>query len=342
MTVLSLDNCSHNGDKIKEAVLDIAGHWVKNSFVEAEFLDYLTDDTKLAFPLSMIDKITPRPSEEVGAKLRDLGLEEMDVIVTSKNSYSAAFVNAEVCEYLVIEDRFPNGRPPLEKVGVLFGDRQTIDNVETMKVTTCLNPLHTALAVTGCLLGYESIASEMKDELLVKLVKKIGYDEGLPVVVDPKVLNPAEFIDEVVNKRFVNPNIPDTPQRIATDTSQKVGIRYGKTLEAYLNSNGAYKIESLVGIPLAISAWLRYLLGVNDELEQMELSPDPLLDYLKGVLGDVKIGDTNVDIREILSNKKIFGHDLYEIGLGKKIEEMFLSMISGKGMVRKTLEKYLK
>jgi fructuronate reductase len=43
------------------------------------------------------------------------GFEDMDIIVTSKNTYMAPFVNAEVCEYLVIEDAFPNGRPFLKK-----------------------------------------------------------------------------------------------------------------------------------------------------------------------------------------------------------------------------------
>lgn len=90
-----------------------------------------------------------------------------------------------------------------------------------MKVTTSLNPLHTALAVTGCLLGYQSISAEMQDDDLVGLIKGIGYLEGLPVVENPGIIDPKQFIDEVINKRLPNPYIPDTPQRIATDTSQK-------------------------------------------------------------------------------------------------------------------------
>lgn len=83
------------------------------------------------------------------------GIEELDPVITSKNTYVAPFVNAEECEYLVIEDAFPNGRPELEKGGLMFTERETVDKVEKMKVCTCLNPLHTALAVFGCLLGYE-------------------------------------------------------------------------------------------------------------------------------------------------------------------------------------------
>ena len=88
----------------------------------------------------MIDKITPRPSETVKETLSQKGIEGMDIVVTARNSYVAPFVNAEVSEYLVIEDRFTNGRPPLEEAGVIFTDRETVNKVETMKVTTCLNP----------------------------------------------------------------------------------------------------------------------------------------------------------------------------------------------------------
>ena len=96
-----------------------------------------------------------------------------------------------------------------------------------MKVCTCLNPLHTALAIYGCLLGYTLISEEMKNPLLKNMVEVIGYKEGLPVVVNPGILDPKKFIDEVVNVRIPNPFLPDSPQRIATDTSQKLSIRFG-------------------------------------------------------------------------------------------------------------------
>ena len=103
-----------------------------------------------------------------------------------------------------------------------------------MKVTTCLNPLHTALAVFGCVMGYETICAEMGDPLLKKLVERIGYVEGLPVVVSPGIIDPKTFIDEVVNERLPNVFLPDTPQRIATDTSQKLAIRFGETIKAHV------------------------------------------------------------------------------------------------------------
>jgi len=340
MTFVSMDNCSNNGDRIKEAVLTIAKEWLERGFVDEGFIDYLQDEEKITYPLSMIDKITPRPSETVKEALTQQGIEGMDIIVTAKNSYMAPFVNAEVSEYLVIEDKFTNGRPPLEEAGIIFTDRETVNKVETMKVTTCLNPLHTALAVTGCLLGYNLIADEMKDPLLRKLVEKIGYDEGLKVVVDPKIINPKEFLDEVVNERFSNPFIPDTPQRIATDTSQKVGIRFGETIKSYVKSQDLDPAD-LVGIPLAIAAWCRYLLGIDDNGNEFTISPDPLADTLQGILKGVSLGATTSNVNEILSNETIFGVNLYEVGLGEKIESMFYEMLEGQGAVRRTLEKHL-
>nr|WP_270002729.1 mannitol dehydrogenase family protein [Brachyspira hyodysenteriae] len=204
IAMLSIDNCSNNGDKLKSSIIEIAKEWIKKGFADEGFIKYLEDDKKTAFPLSMVDKITPRPSEIISKKLEETGLEEMSVFKVGHNNM-AAFVNAEVPEYLVIEDLFPNGRAEFEKAGVYVTDRITVQTSEKMKVTTCLNPLHTALAVFGCLLNYNFIYEEMKDPLLKKLVEKIGYDEGMKVVADPKILNPRDFIKEVIEERLVNP-----------------------------------------------------------------------------------------------------------------------------------------
>ena len=257
IAMVSMDNCSHNGAKLKAGVTEIADAWAEKGLVEKEFIEYLKDEEKVSFPWSMIDKITPRPAKEIEVQLEELGIEEMAPVVTSKNTYIAPFVNAEIPQYLVIEDRFPNGRPALEKAGVYMTDRETVNMTERMKVTTCLNPLHTALAVYGCLLGYKSIADEMKDKDLVALIEHIGYDEGMPVVTDPGIIKPMDFIKEVVEERLPNPFIPDMPQRIATDTSQKVSIRFGETIKSYM-ARPDMDASSLTYIPLALAGWLRY------------------------------------------------------------------------------------
>ena len=213
LTVQSMDNCSHNGDKVKNAVHTYAAKWVEQGLVPAEFLAYVQDETKITFPWSMIDKITPRPDAKVQKMLADDGFEDNYTIVTEKHTFTAPFVNAEETQYLCIEDHYTNGRPPLELGGVLYCGRETVDKIEKMKVCTCLNPLHTAMSIYGCMLGYTLISAEMADEDLRAFIQKIGYIEAMPVVVDPGVLNPYEFIGAVINRRLPNPFMPDAPQR---------------------------------------------------------------------------------------------------------------------------------
>lgn len=278
MCCLKKDSCSHNGTILYQAVSAYAQKWVEKGFVGVKFLDYISNPKKISFPWSMIDKITPRPDATVQAFLEKDNIEELEPIVSKRGTYIAPFVNAEESQYLVIEDLFPNEKPELEKGGLIFTDRETVEKVERMKVCTCLNPLHTVLAIFGCLLGIDKICNEMKDPVLKKMVEEIGYKEGLPVVTDPGVPDPKEFIDTVINVRLANQFMPDTPQRIATDTSQKLAIRFGETIKEYMTEG--LNLDDLKLIPLVYAGWLRYLMGVDDQGEAMKLSDDPLLDVL--------------------------------------------------------------
>ncbi|MFV0465640.1 MAG: mannitol dehydrogenase family protein [Lachnospiraceae bacterium] len=341
IAMVSMDNCSHNGTKLYQAIHEFAKNWEINGLAETGFRAYVETPQKVSFPWSMIDKITPRPDASVEALLVQDGVEDPSPIITSKNTYVAPFVNAEECEYLVIEDAFPNGRESLEKGGFLFTDKETVDKVEKMKVCTCLNPLHTTLAVFGCLLGYELISAEMKNADLKKLVEEIGYKEGLPVVVDPGILNPKEFIDTVINVRIPNPFMPDTPQRIATDTSQKLAIRFGETIKAYAASD-SLNLSDLTKIPLVFAGWCRYLMAVDDNGNAFDLSPDPKMDILRPYVADIRLGDT-LDVSEklhpLLSDASIFGVDLYEIGLSDLVCEYFTKMIESPGAVARLLSE---
>lgn len=342
LALVSMDNCSHNGDKLKAAVTAFAEHWTENKLVPDDFSDYLNHSGLISFPWTMIDKITPRPDTAIQAMLEKDGIEDLTPVITGKNTYAAPFVNAEECEYLVIEDHFPNGKLPLEQAGILYTARETVDKVEKMKVCTCLNPLHTALAVYGCLLGYHLISEEMKNPLLKKLVEIIGYKEGLPVVTDPGIIHPKDFIDEVLHVRIPNPFMPDTPQRIATDTSQKLAIRFGETIKAYKSSEELDPAD-LRMIPLVFAGWLRYLMAVDDNGRTFTLSPDPMLDSLLPVMEGLSLGHTeqaeNI-LRPILENTSIFGLNLYEAGLAGKVISYFKELSAGTGAVNEVLAKY--
>ena len=340
LALVSMDNCSHNGEKLQKAVMEIASAWRDNGHISEEEYAYL--ENKVAFPWCMIDKITPRPNPSVEKQLLADGLEDISPFETAKHTFTAAFVNAEKPQYLVIEDSFPNGRPPLEQAGVIITTRDVVNKVEKMKVCTCLNPLHTCLAVYGCILGYESIAAEMKDEELSRFITRMSHEEGMPFVVNPGVIDPEQFLNEVLTVRFPNPFMPDTPQRIATDTSQKLSIRFGETIKAYIASPD-HEASELRLIPLVLAGWLRYLIGVDDAGKPFACSPDPLLEAMQAHLAGMTLGG-EIDaekLRPILSDASVFAVDLYECGLAGKVIDYFKELMAGPGAVRATLKKYV-
>ena len=344
LALVSMDNCSQNGARLRQSVLTMAEEWKKAGYVDDGFLTYVSDEKRIAFPWTMIDKITPRPSEQIAADLEALGVEDMQPVITAKKTYIAPFVNAEKPQYLVIEDSFPNGRPALEKgFGVYMADRKTVNLAERMKVTVCLNPVHSATGPLGVALGYELFAHMLNtDADMMKMARMVAYDEGLPVVQDPGILSPQAFVDELFNDRFPNEYLGDTNLRLAVDVSQMVGIRFGETIKAYVEKYG--DASRLTALPLGIAGWLRYMLAVDDAGKKYELAPDPMNEEIQEQLKDIVVGqpETFTDqLRPILSNERLFFIDLYKAGIGEKVENMFREMIVGPGAIKATIHKYV-
>ena len=344
LALVSMDNCSQNGARLRQSVLTMAEEWKKAGYVDDGFLAYVSDEKTIAFPWTMIDKITPRPSEQIAVDLEALGVEDMQPVITAKKTYIAPFVNAEKPQYLVIEDSFPNGRPALEKgFGVYMADRKTVNLAERMKVTVCLNPVHSATGPLGVALGYELFAHMLNtDADMMKMARMVAYDEGLPVVQDPGILSPQAFVDELFNDRFPNEYLGDTNLRLAVDVSQMVGIRFGETIKAYVEKYG--DASRLTALPLGIAGWLRYMLAVDDAGKKYELAPDPMNEEIQEQLKDIVVGqpETFTDqLRPILSNERLFFIDLYKAGVGEKVENMFREMIAGPGAIKATIHKYV-
>ena len=168
---------------------------------------------------------------------------------------------------------------------------------------------------------------------------RLGWQEGLPVVSNPGIVDPKEFLREVEEERFPNPFLGDTPSRIATDTSQKIPIRFGETIKSYL-ADDSFDVASLRAIPFVFAAWCRYLMGIADDGEPVELSPDPLLADLKSVVSEVRFGDDDPKvIAAILSRADIFGVDLTKTSLAEVVERFFIRLTAGPGAVRSVLNK---
>lgn len=349
LALVSTDNFSRNGERFGQAVRQMADEWIGRGLAEKGFGDYLRDKNKITFPLTMIDRITPNPDKEVGRRLKALGIADAEPFRTRGGTAMAPYANTEETWYWVVEDDFPAGRPSLEKAGVYMADKDTVNAADQMKVTTCLNPLHTALAVFGMLLGYPTMSKTIADPDLKALVTRLGYVEGLPVVEDPGIFSPKEFLRQVIEIRVPNPGLPDTPARICADTSQKIPVRYGITISKYIQAKDLDTAD-LEAIPLIIAAWLRLLIGsegngTDDAGRPVKLSPDPRLEELQRTLVDIPLNGSAkketlaTTVKSILADTSIFGTDLNDTPLADKIETFLTAMCQGNGAVASTLHK---
>ncbi len=291
----------------------------------------------------MIDKITPRPGESIAADLERRGIADMQPVITSKRTYIAPFANAEKAQYLVIEDHFPNGRPALDQgYHVYLTDRNTVNLSERMKVTACLNPVHSALGPIGVVLGEEYFAHMLNTKPDLMAMAKMVEREGLQMVEDPVILSPEKFAEELFASRFTNEYLGDTNLRLAVDVSQMVGIRFGETIKAYVARYGS--AGQLTAIPLGIAGWLRYMLAVDDAGNPFELAPDPMNEVFAEAFRSIEVGRPETcrdQLRPFLSNPELFAVDLYQSGAGQKVEAMFREMIQGPGAVKETIHRYL-
>ena len=175
-------------------------------------------------------------------------------------------------------------------------------------------------------------------------VRKKGKQSELLLNSGNLFFNVTEHLqdDEVLNIRIPNPFMPDTPQRIATDTSQKLSIRFGETIKSYLASP-ELSLSDLQAIPAVFAGWLRYLMGVDDNGDAFDLSPDPLLATVRPYVQDLKLGapadreTLSKTLAPLLSDASIFGVDLISAGLSDRVLDAFVSMLHGPGAVADTL-----
>ena len=203
VTLQSCDNLRHNGDRFRGGFLE---------FLEArgqkDLLAWVRDHTTC--PNAMVDRITPRPTPEVRARVK----------AASGVDDPAALMAEDFIQW-VIEDRFCNGRPAWEKVGALLVD--SVAPYEEAKIRI-LNATHSCIAWAGTLVGYQFIHEGTLDPRIRRLGHDYVTEDVIPCLDRPERRSPldlAAYRDTVLS-RFGNPDIRDTNQRVAADGFSKI------------------------------------------------------------------------------------------------------------------------
>jgi len=232
VTLLNCDNLRHNGDVVRAGLLrtlELAG--------EADLLDWVQRHTSC--PNAMVDRITPRPPPGLAERVRAAtGLDD------------AAPVMAEHFRQWVIEDRFCNGRPDWERVGV-----QMVDSVlpfEEAKIRL-LNATHSCIAWAGTLRGYRHIHEGARDAAIRRIAHDYITDDAIPCL-QPSPVDLAAYRDSVLD-RFGNAALQDSNQRVVMDSFAKLPGFILPTVRERLARDES--IASVAMLPALFLAFLR-------------------------------------------------------------------------------------
>jgi len=235
-TVMSCDNIPGNGHVAENAVAGLA------ELADPEFARWIR--ANVAFPNSMVDRITPATTDRERAILRDkCGLEDNWPVF------------CEEFRQWVVEDKFPAGRPALETVGVTF--TADVSPYELMKIRI-LNGGHAAIAYPAGLLDIHFVHEAMADEQIRAFLEKLTRSEIQPVVPPPPNTRLDDY-RELIARRFANPKIGDTIRRLCFDGSNRQPKFILPTVADRLKAGGAFR-----GLALVSALWCRYCYGESE------------------------------------------------------------------------------
>ncbi|MCU1727331.1 mannitol dehydrogenase family protein [Pseudomonas sp. 7P_10.2_Bac1] len=272
-TVMSCDNLPHNGNVARKALLAFA------ALSNPQLHDWIA--ANVSFPNAMVDRITPMTSNAHRLQLHDqLGIDDAWPVV------------CEPFIQWVLEDKFGNGRPAWETVGVQL--TSDVTPYEEMKIKL-LNGSHLALTYLGFLKGYRFVHDTMNDPLFVAYMRAYMDKDVTPQ------LAPVPGIDLTVYKntlveRFSNQAIADQLERVCSDGSSKFPKFTVPTINRLIADGGELKRAALV-----VAAWALYLNGV-DETGQTYAIPDPRAQFCQAL-----VADDELIVQRLLGVEEIFG-----------------------------------
>ncbi|MEK1886596.1 MAG: mannitol dehydrogenase family protein [Phyllobacterium sp.] len=304
-TVMSCDNIPGNGHVTSDAVSGLA------ALIDPSLAQWVKDN--VAFPNSMVDRITPATTDRERQMLAtDFGVEDNWPVF------------CEPFKQWVLEDHFPTGRPALEKVGVTFV--KDVAPYELMKIRI-LNGGHAAIAYPAALMDIHFVHEAMEEPLIRDFLTKLEREEIIPVLPPVPGMPFDDYFDLIV-RRFSNPKIGDTIQRLCQDGSNRQPKFILPTTADRLKTG-----KSITGLALVSALWCRFCAGTTDTGKPTNYL-DASADRLK-----VEALKAKDDPKEFLAMSDIFG----EVGTTPVFVETFtrhLRTLWNKG-TRETLQLYL-
>ena len=271
--MLSCDNLPHNGTVTRNSFVAYAG------LVDPELGRWMAE--AVAFPSSMVDRVTPVTSDADRDDLRArFGVDDQWPVV------------AEPFFQWVIEDNFPAGRPPFEAAGAeLVAD---VAPYEDMKLR-CANCTHQALCYFATLLGYRYGHEALQDPRILALVRRYLNEEALPSLTPIEGVDFAAYAAQVV-ERFSNPEIADTLARIRAFGSDRIPKWLLPVVRDNLAAGRSVEVSAAI-----CAGWARFHQGVDETGQPIEI-----VDRLQSELAQAAAAQQDRPTA-FLENRDLFG-----------------------------------
>jgi tagaturonate reductase len=191
---------------------------------------------------------------------------------------------------------------------------------------TLLNGPHTVLSPTGYLSGLNTVRECVEDETIGSYIRKVMFDELLPVLNLPKN-ELKQFADDVLD-RFRNPFVKHHVTSIMLNSFPKYKTRDLPGLKTFLERKGFLPD----GLTLGLAAIITYYKGGKRGTDEIVIQDDKkIIDLLK-TLWDT--GSMEQIAKGVLAATFIWGEDLNKIhGLTDKITG-YLEDIQQKGILK--------
>jgi fructuronate reductase len=309
-TLLSCDNLPNNGEVLEKVVTQFAQK------ISPEFSAWIK--AKAAFPCTMIDRIVPATTDDDRRDIEErLGLRDEGMVV------------CEPFSQWVVEDKFADGRPEWDKVGVLLVEDVRV--FEKIKLRL-LNGAHSTMAYTGYLSGFQYISEVMEQPAFVNLIKTYMAREAGETIVAPVGFD-IEAYKQQLRERFSNKALKHRTWQIAMDGSQKLPQRLLETLREQLAGNGHIDI-----LCLGVAAWIRYVSGVDEKGAAIEVS-DPLVKELRAAC-DANQGNPAGMVKAVVGIQKVFGADLIDEPRFVQTTTQWLERFYAKGVLASVQEAF--
>tara|TARA_B100000809_G_scaffold19840_1_gene17440 strand:+ start:6210 stop:7709 length:1500 start_codon:yes stop_codon:yes gene_type:complete len=275
--VLSCDNVSGNGDKLRRAVLDYAEQ------LDDQLKTWISDN--VAFPNAMVDSITP--------KTENYTVESVSKAINAQDNWP---IQREDFSQWVIENNWQGERPDWGKVGVIFTD--DVEGFEHAKLRL-LNCLHSTLAYAGSLAGFETVFDAISDKDFFQFISKLAQNEIIGSFTPPKEMDVKVYADEII-QRFLNPSIRHLLAQIAWDGSQKLQMRLLPIIRDNIQLNRSTKL-----LCFSLASWFEFICQAVKNNQEII---DPMANHFNEITG-VLSNDVTEVVNSFLAIESIFGND---------------------------------